>query len=165
MVFAVVTFYATLGEEAVAFGLNECGATHLVTSAELLETKLKVSLLFKGQKRHVAYNPVYYHHYRIITVWIYLNWMVWNNWVQWIDAKTKHVFNCIVFASSTQKQCSTNYKQTNDSCEPVLLNSCKNVLMNSSAWISDELLTEWTHWICQNSYQINTWLAYWITSL
>jgi len=39
----VVTFYATLGEEAVVFGLNEAGVTHLVTSAELLETKLKVS--------------------------------------------------------------------------------------------------------------------------
>lgn len=39
----MVTFYATLGEEAVAYGLNECGVTHLVTSAELLETKLKVS--------------------------------------------------------------------------------------------------------------------------
>lgn len=39
----VVTFYATLGEEAIAFGLNETGVTHLVTSVELLETKLKVS--------------------------------------------------------------------------------------------------------------------------
>lgn len=39
----VVTFYATLGEDAVAFGLNETGVTHLITSVELLETKLKVS--------------------------------------------------------------------------------------------------------------------------
>lgn len=39
----VVTFYATLGEEAIAYGLNETGVTHLITSAELLETKLKVS--------------------------------------------------------------------------------------------------------------------------
>lgn len=39
----VVTFYATLGEEAIVFGLNETGVSHLVTSAELLETKLKVS--------------------------------------------------------------------------------------------------------------------------
>lgn len=38
----VVTFYATLGEDAIAYGLNETGVTHLVTSAELLETKLKV---------------------------------------------------------------------------------------------------------------------------
>lgn len=41
----VVTFYATLGEDAIAFGLNETGVTHLVTSVELLETKLKVSLI------------------------------------------------------------------------------------------------------------------------
>lgn len=40
---AVVTFYATLGEEAIAYGLNETGVTHLITSTELLETKLKVS--------------------------------------------------------------------------------------------------------------------------
>lgn len=42
-VFATVaTFYATLGEDAITYGLNETGVTHLVTSAELLETKLKV---------------------------------------------------------------------------------------------------------------------------
>lgn len=41
----VVTFYATLGEDAIAFGLNETGVTHLVTSMELLETKLKVSFV------------------------------------------------------------------------------------------------------------------------
>ena len=39
----VVTFYSTLGEEAIAFGLNETEVTHLVTSSELLQTKLKVS--------------------------------------------------------------------------------------------------------------------------
>lgn len=39
----MVTFYATLGEEAIAYGLNETRVTHLVTSVELLETKLKVS--------------------------------------------------------------------------------------------------------------------------
>lgn len=38
----VVTLYATLGEEAVTYGLNECGASYLITSAELLESKLKV---------------------------------------------------------------------------------------------------------------------------
>lgn len=42
-IITVVTFYATLGEDAVAFGLNECGVTHLVTSMELLETRLKVN--------------------------------------------------------------------------------------------------------------------------
>lgn len=41
----MVTFYSTLGEEAIAYGLNETGVTHLVTSSELLETKLKVSNL------------------------------------------------------------------------------------------------------------------------
>lgn len=44
----VVTFYATLGEEAIAYGLNETGVTHLVTSVELLETKLKVSSSLKS---------------------------------------------------------------------------------------------------------------------
>lgn len=43
IIIAVVTFYATLGEDAIAFGLNETGVSHLVTSVELLETKLKVS--------------------------------------------------------------------------------------------------------------------------
>lgn len=43
MFVAVVTFYATLGEEAIAYGLNETEVTHLITSADLLETKLKVS--------------------------------------------------------------------------------------------------------------------------
>lgn len=43
IIIAVVTFYATLGEEAIAFGLNETGVSHLITSVELLETKLKVS--------------------------------------------------------------------------------------------------------------------------
>lgn len=42
----MVTLYATLGEEAVTYGLNESGATHLITSAELLETKLKVSMCY-----------------------------------------------------------------------------------------------------------------------
>ena len=46
----VVTFYATLGEEAVAFGLNETGVTHLVTSADLLENKLKVSPMLVNVK-------------------------------------------------------------------------------------------------------------------
>lgn len=42
-IITVVTFYATLGEDAVVFGLNECGVTHLVTSMELLDTRLKVN--------------------------------------------------------------------------------------------------------------------------
>uniref|UniRef100_A0AAY4AKN4 long-chain-fatty-acid--CoA ligase n=1 Tax=Denticeps clupeoides TaxID=299321 RepID=A0AAY4AKN4_9TELE len=43
--FPLITIYATLGEDAVAYGLNECGATHLITSIELMETKLKVPAL------------------------------------------------------------------------------------------------------------------------
>ncbi|KAM4621599.1 long-chain-fatty-acid--CoA ligase 4 [Polymixia lowei] len=51
--FPLVTFYATLGEEAVAFGLNEAGVTHLITSAELLETKLKNVLTQIPKLKHV----------------------------------------------------------------------------------------------------------------
>ncbi|XP_028816784.1 LOW QUALITY PROTEIN: long-chain-fatty-acid--CoA ligase 4-like [Denticeps clupeoides] len=53
--FPLVTFYATLGEDAVAFGLNECGATHLVTSAELLENKLKGVLPQIPNLKHIIY--------------------------------------------------------------------------------------------------------------
>ncbi|XP_063045676.1 long-chain-fatty-acid--CoA ligase 4 [Engraulis encrasicolus] len=53
--FPLVTFYATLGEEAVAFGLNECGVTHLVTSSELLEAKLKNVLPQIPNLKHIIY--------------------------------------------------------------------------------------------------------------
>ncbi|XP_028271779.1 long-chain-fatty-acid--CoA ligase 4 [Parambassis ranga] len=53
--FPLVTFYATLGEEAIAFGLNETGVTHLVTSVELLETKLKSVLPQIPKLKHVIY--------------------------------------------------------------------------------------------------------------
>ncbi|KAM9376854.1 long-chain-fatty-acid--CoA ligase 4 [Pholidichthys leucotaenia] len=53
--FPLVTFYATLGQEAIAFGLNETGVTHLVTSAELLETKLKDMLPQITKLKHVIY--------------------------------------------------------------------------------------------------------------
>ncbi|CAM4613203.1 unnamed protein product [Leuciscus chuanchicus] len=53
--FPLVTFYATLGEEAVTFGLNECGVTHLVTSVELLETKLKSVLPQMPNLKHIIY--------------------------------------------------------------------------------------------------------------
>ncbi|XP_071394470.1 long-chain-fatty-acid--CoA ligase 4 [Centroberyx affinis] len=53
--FPLVTFYATLGEEAVAFGLNETGVTHLITSTELLETKLKSVLPQIPKLKHVIY--------------------------------------------------------------------------------------------------------------
>ncbi|XP_074864152.1 long-chain-fatty-acid--CoA ligase 4 isoform X2 [Carettochelys insculpta] len=42
--FPLITLYATLGEEAVIYGLNESGASYLITSVELLETKLKTAL-------------------------------------------------------------------------------------------------------------------------
>ncbi|XP_057705721.1 long-chain-fatty-acid--CoA ligase 4 isoform X3 [Corythoichthys intestinalis] len=53
--FPLVTFYATLGEEAIAFGLNETGVSHLVTSAELLETKLKNVLPSIPKLKHIIY--------------------------------------------------------------------------------------------------------------
>lgn len=40
---AVVTLYSTLGGPAIAHGLNETRVTHVITSRELLETRLKVT--------------------------------------------------------------------------------------------------------------------------
>ncbi|XP_069468719.1 long-chain-fatty-acid--CoA ligase 4 isoform X2 [Ambystoma mexicanum] len=53
--FPLVTLYATLGEEAVAYGLNESGASYLITSAELLETKLKGVLSEISHLKHIIY--------------------------------------------------------------------------------------------------------------
>uniref|UniRef100_A0A3Q2DG37 long-chain-fatty-acid--CoA ligase n=1 Tax=Cyprinodon variegatus TaxID=28743 RepID=A0A3Q2DG37_CYPVA len=53
--FPLVTFYATLGEDAIAYGLNETAVTHLVTSVELLETKLKVILPQISNLKHIVY--------------------------------------------------------------------------------------------------------------
>ncbi|XP_030620486.1 long-chain-fatty-acid--CoA ligase 4 [Chanos chanos] len=53
--FPLVTFYATLGEEAVAYGLNETSVTHLVTSVELLENKLKSVLPQIPNLKHIIY--------------------------------------------------------------------------------------------------------------
>lgn len=39
----VVTLYATLGGPAIVHGLNETEVTNIITSKELLQTKLKVS--------------------------------------------------------------------------------------------------------------------------
>ena len=44
--FPVVTVYATLGEEGIEHALNETDVTHVITSATLLNTKLKVTRLF-----------------------------------------------------------------------------------------------------------------------
>ncbi|XP_042732316.1 long-chain-fatty-acid--CoA ligase 4 isoform X3 [Lagopus leucura] len=53
--FPLVTLYATLGEEAVTYGLNECGALYLITSAELLESKLKATLPQISCLKHIIY--------------------------------------------------------------------------------------------------------------
>ncbi|KAK5925394.1 hypothetical protein CgunFtcFv8_017920 [Champsocephalus gunnari] len=53
--FPLVTFYSTLGEEAIAFGLNETEVTHLVTSSDLLQTKLKNVLPLIPKLKHVIY--------------------------------------------------------------------------------------------------------------
>ncbi|XP_077335161.1 long-chain-fatty-acid--CoA ligase 4 isoform X1 [Lithobates pipiens] len=53
--FPLVTLYATLGEDAVTYGLNESGATHLITSAELLESKLKCVLSQIKNIQHIIY--------------------------------------------------------------------------------------------------------------
>lgn len=41
---AVVTLYSTLGGPAIAHGLNESQVSHIITSRELLETRLKVRI-------------------------------------------------------------------------------------------------------------------------
>ncbi|XP_066514320.1 long-chain-fatty-acid--CoA ligase 4b [Hoplias malabaricus] len=51
--YPLVTLYATLGEDAVAFGLNQCKATHLITSKELMDSKLKIVLAEVPGLKHV----------------------------------------------------------------------------------------------------------------
>ncbi|NXG34826.1 ACSL4 ligase, partial [Dromaius novaehollandiae] len=53
--FPLVTLYATLGEEAVTYGLNECEASYLITSVELLESKLKTALPEVSRLKHIIY--------------------------------------------------------------------------------------------------------------
>ncbi|XP_075999524.1 long-chain-fatty-acid--CoA ligase 4 [Genypterus blacodes] len=53
--FPLVTFYATLGDDAIAHGLNESGVSHLITSSELLESKLKSVLPQIPKLKHVIY--------------------------------------------------------------------------------------------------------------
>ncbi|CAM4722872.1 unnamed protein product [Lepidochelys kempii] len=53
--FPLVTLYATLGEEAVTYGLNESGASYLITSVELLESKLKTALSEIPGLKHIIY--------------------------------------------------------------------------------------------------------------
>ncbi|XP_012666830.1 long-chain-fatty-acid--CoA ligase 4 isoform X1 [Otolemur garnettii] len=53
--FPLVTLYATLGKEAVVHGLNESEAAYLITSVELLESKLKTALLDINCVKHIIY--------------------------------------------------------------------------------------------------------------
>lgn len=53
--YPLVTLYASLGEDAVVYGLNQCGATHLITSTELLQTKLKGTLSAVPGLKHIIY--------------------------------------------------------------------------------------------------------------
>ncbi|XP_056139266.1 long-chain-fatty-acid--CoA ligase 3a [Lampris incognitus] len=51
--FPLVTLYATLGGPAIAHGLNETEVTHIITSSELLETRLKPILMEVPRLRHI----------------------------------------------------------------------------------------------------------------
>lgn len=51
---SVVTLYATLGGAAIVHGLNETEVTTIITSKELMQTKLKVRKLI-----YVCLSPVY----------------------------------------------------------------------------------------------------------
>uniref|UniRef100_A0A4X2K987 long-chain-fatty-acid--CoA ligase n=1 Tax=Vombatus ursinus TaxID=29139 RepID=A0A4X2K987_VOMUR len=53
--FPLVTLYATLGKEAVIHGLNESEASYLITSGELLESKLKTALVDIICVQHIIY--------------------------------------------------------------------------------------------------------------
>lgn len=43
VILTVVTLYSTLGGAAIAHGLNETEITHIITSKDLLHSRLKVS--------------------------------------------------------------------------------------------------------------------------
>ncbi|XP_030071903.1 fatty acid CoA ligase Acsl3 [Microcaecilia unicolor] len=51
--FPLVTLYATLGGQAIAHGLNESEVTHLITSKELMQTKLKGIILEIPKLKHI----------------------------------------------------------------------------------------------------------------
>lgn len=51
--FPLVTLYSTLGGPAIAHGLNEAEVSHIITSRELLKTKLKDILLEVPRLRHI----------------------------------------------------------------------------------------------------------------
>uniref|UniRef100_A0A3Q1GL60 long-chain-fatty-acid--CoA ligase n=1 Tax=Acanthochromis polyacanthus TaxID=80966 RepID=A0A3Q1GL60_9TELE len=51
--FPLVTLYSTLGGPAIAHGLNETQVTHIITSKELLETRLKAILIEVPRLQHI----------------------------------------------------------------------------------------------------------------
>uniref|UniRef100_A0AAX7TGK5 long-chain-fatty-acid--CoA ligase n=1 Tax=Astatotilapia calliptera TaxID=8154 RepID=A0AAX7TGK5_ASTCA len=51
--FPLVTIYSTLGGPAIAHGLNETQVTHIITSRELLETRLKAILTDVPRLQHI----------------------------------------------------------------------------------------------------------------
>ncbi|KAM6931789.1 long-chain-fatty-acid--CoA ligase 3a isoform 1-T1 [Lycodopsis pacificus] len=51
--FPLVTLYSTLGGPAIAHGLNETQVTHIITSRELLETRLKAILIEVPRLQHI----------------------------------------------------------------------------------------------------------------
>ncbi|XP_058490934.1 long-chain-fatty-acid--CoA ligase 3a [Solea solea] len=51
--FPLVTLYSTLGGPAIALGLNETQVTHIITSRELLETRLKDILMEVPSLQHI----------------------------------------------------------------------------------------------------------------
>ncbi|KAK2846870.1 hypothetical protein Q5P01_009869 [Channa striata] len=51
--FPLATFYSTLGGPAIAHGLNETQVTHIITSRELLETRLKAILIEVPRLQHI----------------------------------------------------------------------------------------------------------------
>uniref|UniRef100_A0AAY4EFG1 long-chain-fatty-acid--CoA ligase n=1 Tax=Denticeps clupeoides TaxID=299321 RepID=A0AAY4EFG1_9TELE len=51
--FPLVTLYSTLGGPAIAHGLNETEVTHIITSSELLEARLKLVLLDVPRLKHI----------------------------------------------------------------------------------------------------------------
>ncbi|AWO99257.1 putative long-chain-fatty-acid--CoA ligase 3-like [Scophthalmus maximus] len=51
--FPLATLYSTLGGPAIAHGLNETQVTHIITSRELLETRLKYILVEVPRLQHI----------------------------------------------------------------------------------------------------------------
>uniref|UniRef100_A0AAY5K0C9 long-chain-fatty-acid--CoA ligase n=1 Tax=Esox lucius TaxID=8010 RepID=A0AAY5K0C9_ESOLU len=51
--FPLVTLYATLGGPAIAHGLNETEITHIVTSKDLLQSRLKVGPALLDRRKHI----------------------------------------------------------------------------------------------------------------